>query len=133
VLASGSACLVVGVGINADFEESLLPPDVRTPATTLRATLGRAIDVGGLAERLVERLGGVLARSGESLDDSELRRVLGRLAYLDEPVRVSRLDGTVVEGVLAGLSPDGRAAVRVGDGIEWVVSGDVAGARRERG
>ncbi len=121
--------LVIGVGINADFDAASLPADVRTPATTLRSVLGRRVDAEGLAARLIERLAHVLRSAGEPLAEHELGRLIGSLAYLDEPVRVARLDGSVLEGTLAGLAPDGRAAIRVGSGpgsgVAWLAAGDV--------
>jgi BirA family biotin operon repressor/biotin-[acetyl-CoA-carboxylase] ligase len=123
--APGSGAVVVGVGINADFDRRELPPGVRTPATTLRSALGRAVDADAIADRLASGLGRVLARVGEPLSGDELRSVLDRLAYLEGSVRFERVGGGFVEGVLAGLAPDGRAVVRVGGALEWVVSGDV--------
>lgn len=124
-IGDGSSCLVIGVGVNADFEAEILPRNVRTPAMTLRTALGRPVDADAIAARLVGGLGAVLARTEAPLNGEELRRVLDRMAYLDERVSFARLDGRVVSGVLAGLAPDGRAALRVGDEIEWVNAGDV--------
>jgi BirA family biotin operon repressor/biotin-[acetyl-CoA-carboxylase] ligase len=124
-LADGAACLVIGVGINADFDAASLPSNVRTPATTLRTALGRPIDAEALAARLALSLSAVIRRAAEPLEPDEVRAVVDRLAYLEEPVRFSRLDGAAVEGTLAGLAPDGRAGVRVAERIEWVSAGDV--------
>lgn len=125
VTGDGSVVAVIGVGVNADIENGELPTDVRTPATSLRSVLGRGVDADAIAGRLVSGLYGVLERSDSPMEQGEVRAVVDRLAYLDEPVRFERVGGGVVEGVLAGLSPDGRAAVRVGDSLEWVVAGDV--------
>lgn len=125
VLDHGDPCLIIGVGINADFDAQALPAGVRIPATTLRTALGRPVDTEVIAGRLVDGLGGVLGRAGQPLDEEELHAVLGRLAYLDERVSYARLDGRVVSGVLAGLMADGRAVVRVGDSVERVNAGEI--------
>lgn len=125
VLGDGSAVAVIGVGINADFDACGLPAGVRTPATTLRSVLGRGIDADAIAGRLVSGLGGVLGKTGSPMEQGEVRALIDRLAFLDEQVRFERVGGGVVDGVLAGLAPDGRAAVRVGEALEWVVAGDV--------
>ena len=127
----GSTCLlVIGVGINADFDADRLPRGVRTPATTLRSALGRSVCVETLAARLTERLEVVLAAGPAPLDDREIRGVVDRLAYWGERVRVAHLDGTALEGVLAELAPDGRVAIRAESGIAWVSAGDVERAAR---
>ena len=124
-LASRSRCIVTVIMFNADFDACGLPAGVRTPATTLRSALGRGIDADAIAGRLVSGLGGVLGKTGSPMEQGEVRALIDRLAFLDEQVRFERVGGGVVDGVLAGLAPDGRAAVRVGEALEWVVAGDV--------
>jgi BirA family biotin operon repressor/biotin-[acetyl-CoA-carboxylase] ligase len=43
--AGAAGSLVIGVGVNVDFDPALFPPDLRTPATTLREALGVALGV----------------------------------------------------------------------------------------
>lgn len=124
-LEDGRAALVVGVGINANIEASALPTGVRLPATSLLAALGRAVDADGIEARLVQGLARVLASAEHRLGEQELARLVDRLAYLERGVVVHQLDGSVVRGTLEGLAPDGRAAVRAGERIVWVMAGDV--------
>lgn len=127
---AGTRCLLVGVGVNADFDEAHLPDDTRLPATTLRSALGRPVDADALAHRLGEAIGRTLGSRDRELDEGELRTLLDRLAFLDEKVRLHRLDGTVAEGRLEGLSPDGRAVIRSPRGLEFVEAGEVDRASR---
>ena len=48
--------LIVGVGVNADFDAQLLPTQLRHPATTLRTALGRPVSVDGLIEAVAREL-----------------------------------------------------------------------------
>src|ERR671935_2244385 len=48
--------VVLGVGVNVTQQPGELPPDARTPATSLAIETGRAIDRGELLLALLERL-----------------------------------------------------------------------------
>ena len=56
VLDSGPRCVVVGVGLNANFSASILSSELRHPATTLLDQLGRAIELDELCNHLVADL-----------------------------------------------------------------------------
>lgn len=128
-LRDGRVCAIVGVGINADFGADELPADVRLPGTTLRSALGRAIDADVLAERVAEGLADVLSRGATELAEGEVRALAARLAHVDEPIEVRRLDGGVLRGTLGGIGRDGRLAVLVEGVPVWVSAGDVDRAR----
>ena len=48
--------VVLGLGVNVAQEPGELPPDARTPATSLAIETGRAVDRGDLLVALLERL-----------------------------------------------------------------------------
>lgn len=52
-LDAGPRCVVVGIGINANFPATSLPAALRMPATTLHDQLGRPVDLNQLEEKLV--------------------------------------------------------------------------------
>lgn len=114
--AGGQHLVLIGVGVNADFEAAQLPDRLRFPATTLREALGRPVDTDQICDRFVDAMGRVLERRDPVLTGEELRALIERLAFLDQDIRVRRPDGSHVVATLEGLAPDGRAALRAKDG-----------------
>ena len=62
-LVAGRACaeasegrVVLGVGVNVNQEAGQLPPDARTPATSLRLETGREVDRADLLVALLDHL-----------------------------------------------------------------------------
>lgn len=126
---------VLGIGIN--IARKSVPPDEELlfPATCLEDTLGRRVDrwvvLRDVLCAVVEWL--------PQLDGSEfLRAWQDRLAFRGQPVQVSREGQPVIEGVLAGLLPDGSLLLRLPSGETASVQAgevhlrplDVDGSRR---
>lgn len=55
-LPDASLCVLVGVGVNANFRTSELPPEIAARATTLMEVTGKETDLGTLRESLVRHL-----------------------------------------------------------------------------
>ncbi|MEM1422656.1 MAG: biotin--[acetyl-CoA-carboxylase] ligase [Planctomycetota bacterium] len=125
-LDRGRRCLLVGTGVNADFDPSVLPDHLRDTATTIRAATGTPVDVASLADRLAASVLRAVRAPENELTPAELRTLIDRLAYLDTPVSLRAPDGTDTRGVLEGLTPDGRAVLRTDRGLAFVSAGDVA-------
>lgn len=124
--SDGRAVLVVGVGINACFDAEQLPGDVRTPATTLQASVGGGVVVDRLADRAVRAIGGALDRDRPTrLTDAEVESITEVLAYRGERIEIG--GGDPVSGVVVGIDADGRVLVRTGAGVQAVVAGDLVG------
>jgi BirA family transcriptional regulator, biotin operon repressor / biotin---[acetyl-CoA-carboxylase] ligase len=120
--------IVLGVGLNANLDTGDLGlPD--REVTTLRAELGRDVDLRELLESLLSHLGAELERIedfGAVLDDW---RALN--CTLGERVRVRKF-GEVLEGVALDLGPEGGLLLETRDGVVELFEGEVEQLRRER-
>ena len=115
--------LVVGIGMNVNNDVSATLPDgVAAGAVGLAELRDGPIDVEGLARVILERVEPVMRSAEAELDAEELSGVLDRLHGLDGPVSLRRGDGLVLAGVLAGIAPDGRLALRDADGLVRLVA-----------
>ncbi|MDY7108068.1 MAG: biotin--[acetyl-CoA-carboxylase] ligase [Planctomycetota bacterium] len=98
--ADPPACLIVGVGVNVDFDEAELPVDaLRAPATTLRAVLGAPADVEEIIDlfsRGMLTLMHDFERSGLTAD--MLDRLRDRLAFEGCTVQVTHQGGQIIRG-----------------------------------
>jgi BirA family biotin operon repressor/biotin-[acetyl-CoA-carboxylase] ligase len=121
LLESREGAVVCGIGVNVGQTEEVLPREARSPAASLRTLTGRAHDRAELLVTLLERL--------EACYDAWLADGLAPL--LPELERRDALRGRDVrvgelEGVAAGIAPDGRVRVTRADGTTVLVaSGEV--------
>lgn len=124
--AAGSpAVLIVGVGVNVDFDVSLFPADLRHPATTLRQATGRSVPVERVADAVVGRLVEQLHDfEAAGLSESLLEELRGRLAYVGS-VRSVELGGRVVTGRIAGVDSQGRLMLHGPEGELVLASGEL--------
>jgi BirA family transcriptional regulator, biotin operon repressor / biotin---[acetyl-CoA-carboxylase] ligase len=121
-LVHGAA--IAGIGINVNH--AAFPPELMSEATSLRLQSGRVWareEILLLLLPAVERVAelesaAILRRFGEASSYAAGRRVI-----VDQP------DG-IVEGVTAGLNPDGYLVVRKDDGTDTLI---VAGGVRAAG
>ena len=114
--------VVVGIGLNVN--ETALPPELASRATSLALTTGRTFD-------RVAVLGAVLAALEDAYDDfrthgpaAAVRRwpLYGAIGTRAR-VRVGEHD---LEGVVLGLDPDGALRIAGDDGrVHRVVSGEI--------
>lgn len=120
--------LLIGVGVNANFDACVLPSDVRFPATTLQAALGYEIDVSGLRGELLARLGALLA----ALERGDLMRegiayAERVLAFRGEAVALRDMaGGRLASGVVRGLAEDGGLRIETESGIEVFRVGELS-------
>jgi BirA family biotin operon repressor/biotin-[acetyl-CoA-carboxylase] ligase len=117
VLAEQRSGVVVGIGINVNQDEALLPADARLPAASLRSLTGRLFEREDVLRALLDRLGGCYAAWCEE----GLEALLPALAARDF-LRGRRVCAGGVEGVAGGLDAQGRLIV----GGTAVESGEVA-------
>ena len=122
--ADSSATLVIGVGVNVDFDVAVLPLDLRHPATTLRQESNRAVMVehvvSGVTAHLIQLLNDFEA---EGLSEALVEELRSRLAYIGL-IRNFDLAGHVTSGRIAGVDPMGRLMIQC-------VGGDIAIAAGE--
>ena len=129
--AAGDA-VVIGIGLNVSTGPADLPPPGpgALAATSLRLAHARSLDRGellaailaGLERRYLTwcRFAGDTERSGVRAEYTRLCATLGR------PVRAELPGGRVLDGLAAGIDPDGRLLVSVPSEAELpVAAGDI--------
>jgi BirA family biotin operon repressor/biotin-[acetyl-CoA-carboxylase] ligase len=125
-------CVVLGMGIDVNDEEGSFPADLQETAVSLRMITGRIFDRGGLLADILRNLArayGSWERDGFGSMSLEMER---RMLWKGMPVRLDA-DGGAVEGILAGVTPDGYLRLETG-GIEKVYSaGDLSLSLAGRG
>ena len=100
--------LIIGVGVNVNFDHALFPSDLRHPATTLAAALDKPLTVDAVVDKVVEHLAAALnAFEAEGLTDSLLTELRESLAYVGAVRSWTGPRGTV-QGRVAGLDDAGR-------------------------
>ncbi len=109
--------LVVGVGINANFDPVALPEEFRSHATTLAQERGQRVDTALLEVDLYHELRGAITADG--LDRETIVEAGHFLHGLGRDAIVSLPDGSKVSGVLKGLNDHGMAVLDV-DGRTFV-------------
>lgn len=102
--------LIVGVGVDVNNDPDRLTRTLNRPVTSLAREAGCKIDIESLIRRMVLAIGST-ARSG--VTPTMLQAAASRLVGLDEHTRIALPDGRIVEGILRGLSQDGRLVVEV--------------------
>lgn len=115
--------LIVGIGINANFEPELFPSEFRGAATTLKHELGKKISRAELVRRLLEEfeMAYTIFNRGEFSAILDEWKKLS--ATIGARVRVIT-SGRTIEGTAEDLDKDGALLVRVGDRAERVIAGD---------
>jgi BirA family biotin operon repressor/biotin-[acetyl-CoA-carboxylase] ligase len=109
--------ILIGVGLNANFDPEELPLDLQSGATTFRTATGMPIDLTAAANVLAAHLDDAIAPGG--LTDALLERAESMLHGLGEPARVSLPTGEKVDATLVGLDASGSAVFEQ-DGSRWV-------------
>ena len=121
-LVHGAA--IAGIGINVNH--AAFPPDLISEATSLRLHSGRA----WAREEILLLLLPAVERFAAMESAAILRRFAGASSYAaGRRVTVDQPEG-IVEGVTAGLNPDGYLVVRKDDGTDTLI---VAGGVRAAG
>lgn len=102
--------LIVGVGVDVNNDPDELTWALNRPVTSLAREAGKEIDLESLMRRMVLAIGST-AKGG--VTPTMLQAAASRLIGLDEQTRITLPDGRVVEGIIRGLSQDGRLVVEV--------------------
>lgn len=117
--------VTVGIGINVNLDEDVLPVAAATAPTSLRLAAGREVSLPRLAAAVLDRLeewyGRLLAEGFEPVR----RRWTALSATLGQTVTVT-LPGLTLTGTARELAPDGSLILDLPDGSRRsVVAGDV--------
>jgi BirA family transcriptional regulator, biotin operon repressor / biotin---[acetyl-CoA-carboxylase] ligase len=125
----GSGVLVIGIGVNVDFDLALLPSDLRHPATTLSAALGRAIPVEGVIDQVAEKVTVALENFEASGFHADLIAELGgNLAYVGT-VRSWQSPRGEIAGRVLGIDDFGRLLLETNAGVQAYDVGEFAPIR----
>jgi BirA family biotin operon repressor/biotin-[acetyl-CoA-carboxylase] ligase len=121
--ADGLQYVILGFGIN--LRPAAYPPELADRATSVEAELGRAADPAAV-------LAQTLAEFGERFQElvaGRSRSVLERWRALAPSASGARLEWDAVEGTMtgvsAGIDDSGALLVRVQNGIERIISGEL--------
>jgi BirA family biotin operon repressor/biotin-[acetyl-CoA-carboxylase] ligase len=121
--------LVVGEGFNVDFDVELLGPQdqLRHPATTLSAAVGRRIGVNSIIESVSRRLvEGLQDYEKLGLSGSVLGELREHLAYVGMLRRWSSSRG-VVAGLVLGVDEAGRLLMETEGRVQAIEVGEIGG------
>ena len=113
--------VILGIGINANFDPGELPEPLSISSTTLRAELGHDVDLDALLFSVLHELSAyydalLSGRGGELLKEAEERMRLPKIARV-------LLGDKELSGLAIGLASDGSLLLRAEDGhvekIAW--------------
>lgn len=121
------AVLGLGLNVNLDFTAANVPAELLSLATSLQIELGHPVDRIGLLAAILEQTEHWYEHmlAGQSPHEAWA----ARLDTLGRRVRVSLMSGRI-EGVAAGITPEGGLLVKDDEGnVQVVWSGDVSAVR----
>jgi BirA family transcriptional regulator, biotin operon repressor / biotin---[acetyl-CoA-carboxylase] ligase len=125
---SGTALLLVGVGVNVDFDPATLGPDLRHPATTLRTAMDQAMSVDAVVDVVARRLVDALTELEQlGLSNSILQELRDHLAHA-ETVQTFNRGGQLVTGRVVGIDSAGRLVLACEGGEVALESGELLAA-----
>lgn len=123
--ASTTAALIVGVGVNVDFDPAMLGGDLHAPATTLRAATGQPISVDAVVDAVARRLVEALEEfEKEGLSGAAFEELSDNLAHVGT-VRTFNRAGRIVTGRVVGVDAAGRLQLACDDGDVALESGEL--------
>jgi BirA family biotin operon repressor/biotin-[acetyl-CoA-carboxylase] ligase len=104
----GPGVLIVGVGVNVDFDPATLPEGLRRPASTLSAALGRSVPVEPIVEAVALRLAEALTTfETDGLAPTMLAELRAHLADFGKRRTWDGPQG-YISGVIRGIDDAGR-------------------------
>jgi BirA family transcriptional regulator, biotin operon repressor / biotin---[acetyl-CoA-carboxylase] ligase len=110
--------VVLGIGINVDFDFALLPADLRHPATTLSHAIGHTVPVEDVIDAVAEQLEKALeAFEVTGLDAALVDELAGALAYVGME-RCWHSPQGEFNGRVMGIDEGGRLLLEVAGRIE---------------
>ena len=123
---SASGLLIIGVGVNVDFDLALLPPDLRHSPTTLSAAAGRPMAVDAVIDAVARHLADSMMRfESDGLSQSLLAELQASIAYVGT-VRTWESPGGAVTGRVLGLDDAGRLLLDGPGGVIACETGEFA-------
>jgi len=119
-------CVVLGVGVNANFEAKALPKELWENATSLKTELRRDINLELLFRTLLENLESTYLQSIKKGSSSVLKEWKAFATFLGNQVKVTDENEEWV-GVALDVNVDGSLRLRLQDGtLKHIFAGDVS-------
>lgn len=118
--------VIVGIGINANFDPSILGSALRRPATSLLALTGSTHELPLIARVVTWQVLRMLERQSTEGFENLVPEIADALAWIGRDV-VLQLPGDrpPVVGELKGINGLGAIGIRTSRGIEWHEAGDL--------
>jgi BirA family biotin operon repressor/biotin-[acetyl-CoA-carboxylase] ligase len=123
---------VLGIGVNLNVDPESFPDEFRERATSLAAASGTPVDRVAFTQRLFGTLERVLDLHASEGFAGVRPRFDPWFRMGGQPVRVLEPAGRTLEGVVAGVDPDGALRLRSGGGELRVLAGEVTLLPEER-
>lgn len=121
--------LIVGVGINVNFDQVELGDELCCAATSLLSATGKTFELPRLIRRCVEHMTTALEEADhDRLSATTLRELESHLAWLDQPVCL-RMGDRMVTGLCRGLDSTGRIQIMVDQQLRLFDAGEVSQLR----
>jgi len=119
--------IILGVGINVNWQKKDIPPDLQEIATSLRAEAGREFSRAKVAAEFFEELEGEYVLFLKEGFSSRLREEWNRLSWVNQKWVTITVPGRKFEGRVLGLDADGALLVIDGqEKIQRFIAGDVS-------
>jgi BirA family biotin operon repressor/biotin-[acetyl-CoA-carboxylase] ligase len=119
-------CVVLGVGVNANFDAKALPEELWKDATSLKTELGRNINLERLFRTLLENLESTYLQSVKKGFSSLLREWKTFATFLGTQVKVTYVNEEWI-GVALDVNADGSLRLGLQDGtLKDIFVGDVS-------
>jgi BirA family biotin operon repressor/biotin-[acetyl-CoA-carboxylase] ligase len=116
--------VVLGIGVNVDFDFREFPPELRAKATTLRGELGRNVSRLEVLRVLLEELEALYGDLSKGNPRGLLEEARRLSLTLGTRVRVET-PGETYEGRAVDLDPEGALLLSLGEGrVKRILSGD---------
>lgn len=121
--------VVIGIGINVDFDLALLPTDLRHPATSLSHAVGHAVPVEDVIDAVATNLEQLLEEfEVTGLSAEFVEELANCLAYVGQERGWQSPRGEI-QGHVRGVDAGGRLLLEVGGNIEAHDVGEFAPIR----
>jgi len=124
--AGAPQAVVIGVGVNVNVDVAALGDDLRVPAISLRAALGRDVDLHSFLDRVIDAIEAQLIRFDRTGLEGELIDAINqRLAWRGRSVTIRR-GPRALTGICVSVNERGELVLRIGDDLHAFNAGEIA-------
>jgi BirA family biotin operon repressor/biotin-[acetyl-CoA-carboxylase] ligase len=121
-----TSCVILGVGVNANFDVKALPEELRENATSLKTELGRNTNLERLFKTLLQNLENTYSQMIKKGFPSVLKEWKTFAAFLGTQVKVTDANEERV-GVALDVNVDGSLRLKLQDGtLKHIFAGEIS-------